>query len=213
MVRVKFSTKPPPHWKAHSLDTRKRQQTKKGRQSEADNDDETWLLLPEPSSNTEQLEVVEIKKVVIEPPRAGTRLHAAMELIPVEDIVAELYYLGCPPTNNELVTHARMFFEGAVALDATGKVKDAASDIILHLASIINGGETGAFPMGHQYELLNKQVTFLSALLDLTDRPQTPVTCAAKPATTKPARKRVSQLQHNIPKTDRVLRSRATKSN
>ncbi|KAK3496181.1 hypothetical protein B0T13DRAFT_512014 [Neurospora crassa] len=213
MVRVKFSTKAPPHWKTHTSDTRQRQETKKGGQSKVDNDDESWLLLPEPASDAVMPEVDEPTKVDIPSPLPGTRLHAAMDLIPIGDIVSEMYNLGCPPTNEEVVSNAKIFIQAAANLDATGKVKDAAEVILVDLAFTIKGRDTGAFPVGQQYEYLEKQVIFLGTLIEHMGHSSKTVTCAAKAATTKPARKRVSQLQLNIPKTDRVLRSRAARSN
>ncbi|KAK3347647.1 hypothetical protein B0H65DRAFT_570701 [Neurospora tetraspora] len=212
MVRVKISTKPPPHWKVHSPAARKRQQTKKGQQSKVDNDvrdDESWLLLPEPAADAMNLEVDKPTKVVIPTSLPASRLHAAMEMIPVEDIVGRMYHLGCPPSNKELVADATVFVEEAAKLEATGEIKEAAITILEDLAFTINDRGTGAYPVGQQYEFLKKQVTFLGAIIQLIERPPKPVT--VEPATAKPVPKRVSQLRPDIPKTDRVLRSRAAK--
>ncbi|KAL0468484.1 hypothetical protein QR685DRAFT_423317, partial [Neurospora intermedia] len=164
-------------------------QTKKGRQSKVDNDDESWLLLPEPASDAVMPEVDKPTRVEIPSLLPGASLHAAMELIPSDDIVSEMYNLGCPPTNEEVVSNAKLFTQAAAQLDATGKIKDAAEAILLDLAFTINGRDIGAFPVGQQYEYLQRQVTFLSALLEHIGHPPKTATCTAKPATTKPAKK------------------------
>lgn len=223
MVRVKFSTKVPPHWKTHSSDGRKRQQTKKGRQSKVENDsqdDESWLLLPEPAPDAIMQELDKPTRgkqesrilfpvlntnpevlVDIPTPLPGTRLHGAMELIPIGDIgksstqifithlcallrfgpsitnievsttVSQMYDLGCPPTNEEVVSNAKLFIQAAAQLDATGKIKDAAEAILVDLAYTIKGRDTGAFPVGQQYEYLEKQVTFLGTILEHIGHP------------------------------------------
>lgn len=220
MARVKFSTKARPHWKVHSPDARKRQQTKKGRQFKVDNDDESWLLLPEPASDAVMSEVDEPTKgkqesmilfpvlntnlkvlVDIPSPLPGTRLHEAMELIPIGDIgksstlifithvcaslrfgssitnkevsttVDQMYSLGCPPNNEEVVSNAKLFVQAATELDATRKIQDAAEAILVDLAYTIKGRDTGALPVGQQYEYLQRQITFLGTLLEHIDRP------------------------------------------
>ncbi|KAJ4385011.1 hypothetical protein N0V85_008333 [Neurospora sp. IMI 360204] len=208
MARVKMSTKPPSHWKVHQSDVRKRQQTKRGRQSKVDNDvqdDESWLLLPEPAADAMNLEVEKPKQVVIPTPIPGSRLHAAIEKIPVEDIVGRMYHLDCPPSNKELVADATVFVEEAAKLEATGEIKKAAITILEDLTFTINGRGTGAYPMGQQYEFLRKQITFLGAIVQIIDHP--PKTVTVEPATAKPVPKRVAQLRLAVWKTDRVLRS------
>ncbi|EGZ69598.1 hypothetical protein NEUTE2DRAFT_23733, partial [Neurospora tetrasperma FGSC 2509] len=167
-------------------------QTKKGRQSKVENDsqdDESWLLLPEPAPDAIMQELDKPTRVHIPTPLPGTRLHGAMELIPIGDIVDQMYSLGCPPTNEEVVSNAKLFIQAAAELDATGKVKDAAEVILVDLAYTIKGRDTGAFPVGQQYEYLEKQVTFLGTILEHIGHPPKTITCIAKPTTTKPIRK------------------------
>ncbi|KAK1776563.1 hypothetical protein QBC45DRAFT_381053 [Copromyces sp. CBS 386.78] len=209
MVRIKVSTKPPPHWTTHSSAAGKRQQTKKGRQSKVA-EDESWLLLPEPVAHEADSEAFKPTEVAIPPPVPGTPVHAAMEKIPVGEIIQDLYHHGCPPTNQELVAHAEIFVISARKADAMAEYHDAAEVVLDHLAcTIMSGSGNGEIPVGHQYEFLRKQLTFIEAMIDIFLDPKKlakPVT--EKPETTKPAPKRVRELREGTRKSKRIRLSK-----
>ncbi|KAK3946826.1 hypothetical protein QBC32DRAFT_319560 [Pseudoneurospora amorphoporcata] len=190
MVRIKMSTKPPPHWTTHSSAAGKRQQTKKGRQSKVA-EDESWLLLPEPVAHEADLEAFKPTEVAIPPPVPGTPVHAAWK-IPVGEIIQDLYHHGCPPTNKELVAHAEIFVISARKADAMAEYHDAAEVVLNHLAcTIMSSSGNGR-----------------SLLAIITAKPTTAKPVTEKPETTKPAPKRVRELREGTRKSKRIRLSK-----
>ncbi|KAH7628005.1 hypothetical protein B0T09DRAFT_289875 [Sordaria sp. MPI-SDFR-AT-0083] len=180
MVRTKMSSKPPPYWKNESPAAKKRQQRKKGRQSkvveeEVEQEDESWLILPEPVAYQADSDAVMQTELIIPALEPDTPLHAAMEKIPVGEI--------------KVVAQAEFFVVSTWKAGAIDEIHDAAEVVLDHLAVTIMGD----LPVGQQYEFLMKQFKFMAAMIDALLGPKKPV--AEKSAPAKPAAKRVRELR------------------
>ncbi|KAK3388642.1 hypothetical protein B0T20DRAFT_484212 [Sordaria brevicollis] len=196
MVRVKHSDKKPPSWKrarkptaketqpAKKVTTSKATVTKATKAAEAD-DTESWLLLPEFDQKEFKAAATEPFRVILPVPRRGTKLYAAWELIPVGKIVSDMYQFGSPPTNEELMSHAKIFAEHAIKQDAATEIEKAAKAILEDLNFTANGFGTGAYPVGQQFEGILKQGFFVGAIADILSSGAASEIVAQKVASTK----------------------------
>ncbi|KAJ4385012.1 hypothetical protein N0V85_008334 [Neurospora sp. IMI 360204] len=150
----------------------------------AANDDESWLLLPEPVSATIAMSAdkatpnavtpgktaVKAKKIILHLPPARVLHH--LQILPVDVIVSDMTDAngGIPPSAAEILAEALRWFKQAYRTGTSpAVVRSAAHQILEQLDGIIKGNPAYMhnIPRGMAYERLEVQRKFLHTIIQI----------------------------------------------